>query len=348
MNFEAKEQLRHIMAPLDVFRSDPKTTDIMINQPDEVFVRQNGQYFRHTVDLSYDDCLDMAILAGSINRQNVDHTTPIVNTELPDGERFHAVIPPCVPTGRPSIAIRVHEADVAPIEHVTQRYDLSRWNRWDRRNEVRKRETEQLLAAYDSGDIIRFFRECVRLKFTLVLTGATGAGKSTMLKTLVSLIERHERIITIENALELDIVNQPNHVRLLYSHGDQSTASVGQDELLQALLRMRPDRNLVGELRDPEATYTFISELTTGHPGSATTIHGSTAAQAALRLFTLFKASAEGKTYEPAVVKDQLANAIDVIVPFRESDGQYSIGEVWLKAEAERRNTTLHELFEAV
>jgi type IV secretion system protein VirB11 len=193
---------------------------------------------------------------------------------------------------------------------------------------------------------VRFLQEVVRLKFSPILCGHTGSGKTTMLKTIVSAIDPNERIITIENALELDIVNQPNHVRLLYSHGSQGVARVTQKDLLEAYLRMRPDRGCVGELRDPEAAYTYVSECMTGHPGSPSTIHGRDASQAATRLFNLFRASEAGQSYSDDMIIAQLGLAVDVIIPFRERDGQYAIGEVWLAPDAERRGTSFRELLE--
>jgi len=342
----AVEQLNDIIQPLQSWMDDKAVTDIMVNRPHEAFIRRNGQYERHPVALDYDDCVDIAILAGSLNKQNVNSMLPLVGTELPNGERLQAVIPPCVPQGTAAISLRIHEAKVAPVESVPKRYDTSRWNRWEHRHEARKADYKCLLDAYDSGDIVLFMREVVRLKFTPVLGGHTGAGKSTYLKTLVSLIDPMERIITIENALELDIINQLNYVRFLYSHGEQSTTKVGQHELLQALLRMRPDRTFVGELRDPDATYVFFDDMTTGHRGSATTVHGADAPQVALRLFTQFKASKEGQNYRDEMVINQLASAIDVIIPFQEVGGTYQIGEVWISCDAERREKSFHELLE--
>ena len=155
------------------------------------------------------------------------------------------------------------------------------------------------------------------MRCTMLLTGATGSGKTTMLKTLVSIIAPGERLITIENAPELTIT-QPNHVRLLYSHGGQGTAKVTQKDLLEAYLRMRPDRGFVGELRDPEAAYVFVHEVGTGHPGSSTTIHGKDAGQAFRRLFNLIKAARPGATTTMTTIVSLLDGAIDVIIPFQE------------------------------
>jgi type IV secretion system protein VirB11 len=343
---EASRQLRHILAPLDPWRRDPSVDEIAINKPGEVFVRSGGRFVRHDVDLDYDDLYDIAVLAGALNQQNVGEVHPIVGADLPDGERINAVLPPCVPPGTVSLTLRVHSPTVAPLVAATKRYRLDKWNRWDQRKEAQRADNAKLLEAYDTGDVVAFLEEVVRLKFSPILCGHTGSGKTTMLKTIISAMDPNDRIITIENALEVDIVNQPNHVRLLYSHGQQSVAKVTQKDLLEAYLRMRPDRGCVGELRDPEAAYTYVSECMTGHPGSPSTIHGRNASQAAIRLYNLFKASPEGRSYDKDEVAAQLGMVVDVIIPFREADGLYEIGEVWCAADAERRGKTFRELLE--
>jgi type IV secretion system protein VirB11 len=343
---EAAQALRHMLTPLDQWRLDPAVDELAINKPNEVFVRSGGRFVRYDVALDYDDCYDIAVLAGALNQQNVSEANPLLAADLPDGERLQVVLPPCVPQGTVSLTIRVHSSRVSPLKDATKRYNLDHWNRWERRKETKRADCASLLIAYDSGDIVRFFEEVVRLKFSPILCGHTGSGKTTMLKTIVSVIEPNERIITIENALELDIVNQPNHVRLLYSHGTQGVAQVTQKDLLEAYLRMRPDRGCVGELRDPEAAYTYVSECMTGHPGSPSTIHGQDASQAAARLFNLFRASESGKSYSDDMIIAQLGLAVDVIVPFREKDGRYEIREVWLAPDAERRGKDFRELLE--
>ena len=341
----AARQLRYLMVELDRWRLDPAVNDIAINRPDEVFVRSNGVWTQHAIKMDFDHCYDIAVLAGALNGQNVSESMPLLGADLPDGERLQAVLPPCVPPGTVSLTMRVHGSAVAPLEQATRRYNTTRWNKWEGREEIRSVIYSGLLDAYNSGDIVACFQEIVRLKLGMVLCGGTGAGKSTFLKTLVSVISPLERIITIENALEVDIVNQANHVRLLYSHGSQSTADVTQEQLLQAYLRMRPDRGCVGELRDPAAAFTYVSECLTGHPGSPSTIHGRDAPQAVVRLSNLFKASTAGGSFSHEMIKMQLGMAVDVIVPFNEAGGEYSINEIWLAPEAARRGRDIRELF---
>lgn len=144
------------------------------------------------------------------------------------------------------------------------------------------------------------------------------------------------------------MVPQPNHVRLLYSKGAQSGARVTAEALLEASLRMRPDRVLVQELRDSEAAWTYLTEVVSGHPGSITTIHGRDAAQAFKKLFSLVKGSAKGGQWDDRTLTDLLATAVDLIVPFENRASTYEIGEVWFAADAARRQETATNLLRDV
>lgn len=336
--------LAALLAPLDQFAHEG-VEEICINRPGECFVRRDGRFESHAIPLDFDELYDIAVLAAAHGNQDVGPERPLLAVDLPDGSRLQAVIPPCVPDGTVSLTIRRHGSTIARLESLPRRYHTNRWNQWGKRHEARRQRNVRLLALYDAGDLIGFLAEAVRTRCTMLLTGATGSGKTTMLKTLLSIIDPGERLITIENAPELTIM-QPNHVRLLYSHGGQGTAKVTQKDLLEAYLRMRPDRGFVGELRDPEAAYTFVHEVGTGHPGSATTIHGNDAGQAFRRLFNLVKGSEAGRGYDDDTIIALLDGAIDIIVPFRERSGKFAVGEVWLRPDAERRGKSVAELME--
>lgn len=161
----------------------------------------------------------------------------------------------------------------------------------------------------------------------------------------IGAIDPNERLVTIEDTLEL-VIPQPNHVRLLYSKDDIGLSHVTAEGLLQASLRMRPDRVLVQELRD-EAAGTYINEVVSGHPGSITSIHGKDAPQAFKKLFSLVKGSPHFQSWDDATLIELLATAVDVIIPFENKGSSYTIGEVWLAADAERRGSTASDLLRA-
>ena len=332
--------IRYLFLAIERWLSDPATEEVALNRPGEAWVRQSGRFGRHEVPLDLKILEEIAILAGSLRQQEVGPTSPLCSTELPGGERLQICMPPAVPHGTVSLTIRKPGATVAPISEVGSRYRIEGWNCWKRRREGRN--LNELLSLFDSGDIEAFLAAAVRARLTILLCGATGSGKTTMSKTLISAIDTDERIITIEDTLELQVL-QPNHVRLLYSKDNLSAAKVDAEALLQASLRMRPARVLLQELRD-EAAWTYVNEVVSGHPGSITTIHGRDPSQAFKRLFALVKGSARGAQWDDRTLCDLLASAVDLIIPFENSGTTYRIGEVWFAADATRRGETAADL----
>jgi type IV secretion system protein VirB11 len=342
---EAAAQLNFLMRPLAKWLNDPATEELCINQPGELFVRQRGQFRRETVPLDYFDLEDIATLAGALRKQDVGPRNPLCATELPGGERLQICMPPSVPAGTMSMTIRKPGSSVSPLASVTGRYQTGRWNKWEGRKETVMRDYGELLALYDAGDLHAFLEKAVQAKLTILLCGATGSGKTTMSKTLIGAIPPEERLITIEDTLEL-VIPQPNHVRLLYSKDNIGLSRVTAESLLQASLRMKPDRILLQELRD-DAAWTYINEVVAGHPGSITTIHGSNPEQAFKRLFALVKGSPQGGQWDDQTLMSFLASAVDLIVPFHNEGAFYEIREVWFAADAKRRGETASNLLMA-
>jgi type IV secretion system protein VirB11 len=342
----AAVQLDFALMPIATALADPRTEELCVNRPGEFFLRQGGAFARHVAPaLDFDRLEGVAILAGALRGQRVGAEHPLLATELPAGHRLQVVLPPAVPPGTLSLTFRRPSDAVAPLAEVTGRYDVSRWNRWERRRQQRQADAAALLALYDAGAIEAFLRGLVLARCNVLLCGATGAGKTFMGKSLTSEIPQHERILTIEDALEL-VVPQPNCVRLLYSKGGLAEGGITADTLLQATLRMRPDRVLLQELRD-EAAWVYLNEVMTGHPGSLTTIHGADAPQAMRRLFNLVKGTPQGAAYGDATLTDMLATAVDAIVPLRNEAGTYAIREVWFAEDAARRGETVADLLRA-
>ncbi|MDE8347809.1 MAG: P-type DNA transfer ATPase VirB11 [Acidocella sp.] len=339
---EAALQLNFLMKPLAPWLDDPATEELCINRPGELFVRQRGVFRAESVSFEYFDLEDIATLAGALRKQDVGPRNPLCATELPGGERLQICMPPAVPTGTLSMTIRKPGNTVSPLAAVTNRYQAHRWNQWEQRREAMLRDYGELLALYDAGDLHPFLEKCVTSRLTILLCGATGSGKTTMSKTLIGAIPMSERLITIEDTLEL-VIPQPNHVRLLYSKDNIGLSRVTAELLLQASLRMKPDRILLQELRD-DAAWTYINEVVSGHPGSITTIHGRNPEQAFKRLFALVKGSPQGGQWDDRTLMDFLSSAVDVIIPFHNEGALYEIGEVWFAPDAVRRGETAANL----
>ncbi|WP_322885766.1 P-type DNA transfer ATPase VirB11 (plasmid) [Sinorhizobium medicae] len=344
MQTEADPQLRLLLKPVLEWLEDPRTEEVAINRPGEAFVRQAGAFTKHPLSLTYDDLEDIAILAGALRKQDVGPRSPLCATELPGRERLQICLPPAVQSGTVSLTIRRPSSRVSELKEVSSRYDASRWNQWRFRQERQTQQDMQILEHYARGNLEEFLQACVTGRLTMLLCGHTGSGKTTMSKTLINAIPPQERLITIEDTLEL-VIPHENHVRLLYSKDGAGVGGVTAEQLLQASLRMRPDRILLGEMRD-DAAWAYLSEVVSGHPGSISTIHGADAVQGFKKLFSLVKSSPQGAAIEDRTLIDMLSAAIDVIVPFRTYGDVYEVGEIWLAADARRRGETVAGLLD--
>ena len=342
----AAAQLDFALAPVAGALADPRTEELCVNRPGEFWLRQGGRFERHAAPkLDFDMLEGVAILAGALRNQNVGAEHPLCSTDLPSGHRLQVVLPPAVPPGTVSLTFRRPSDTVSALSDLAGRYDTSRWNRWDKRREQRQADSAGLLELFDAGDAVAFFGSLVRARRNILFCGATGGGKTTLSKTLTSEIPRNERILTIEDTLEL-VVPHGNCVRLLYSKGGLTLGGVTADALLQATLRMRPDRVLLQELRD-DAAWVYLNAVMTGHPGSLTTIHGADAPQAMRRLFNLVKGTPQGATYGDDTLAAMIGSAVDAIVPLHNDAGTYSIREVWFADDAARRGEVAADLLRA-
>jgi type IV secretion system protein VirB11 len=191
----------------------------------------------------------------------------------------------------------------------------------------------ELSDLHRARDWSRFFPLAVRAKKTIIATGDTGSGKTTFAKALIQAIPRDERLITIEDTAEFIGLPHRNLVSLFYSKGDQGQAHVRSEDLIEAALRMRPDRVLMQELRDG-AAFTFIRSIAAGHPGSITTCHAGSASGAFDALRLMVKQHSAGKHLADADVRTLLRQLVDVVVHCEKREGQFRISEVFFDPSA--------------
>jgi type IV secretion system protein VirB11 len=338
----AAELLDVVLEPMAADLADPLVEDVTVNRVGEFWSRRAGAWVRRDApSLDYPTLEGIGILAGSLRQQDVGRTAPLCGGELHTGHRFQVVLPPAVPTGTVSLTFRRPSDAVSPLASIPDRYDTRRWNQWAARGETRRHDSAELLALYDSGDVVAFLRGIVRTRRTPLLAGPTGSGKTFMSKSLLSEVDPAMRIVTIEDALEM-VVRQPNQTRLLFAAGGDGAVTPG--DCLHAALRMRPDMIPLQELREPSSAWIFLNEVASGHPGSPTTIHGETAAQAVRRLFALLKGGTEGASISDDVLLGMIGAAIDVIVPIGTDGASRHLKEVWFADEAHRRGETVADL----
>ena len=304
--------------PIQTLLDDEDVTEIMVNGPKKIFIEKNGQLTKSNVAFDDDDhvlrIIDRIILPLG---RRVDSDSPTVDARLPDGSRVNAVVRPVAVDG-PSITIRKFRKDKLKAEDLINYGSL----------------TKQMADFLDA---------CVKARFNIVISGGTGSGKTTLLNVMSGFIPENERIITIEDAAELQL--QQEHVMRMETKAANADGlhAVTIRELVKNSLRMRPDRIVVGEVRGGEAL-DMLQAMNTGHDGSLTTVHANTPRDALSRMETLVLMA--GMDLPLKVVRQQISSAVDVIVQqTRLKDGQRKVTAVTEVAGMEGDIIVLSDIF---
>jgi pilus assembly protein CpaF len=280
--FEAS--LAYFLEPIARFLEDEAVTEIMVNGPDRIFVERRGKLEQVSARFEDEDALISAIhnLTQYVGR-DISPDQPILDARLPTGARVHAVIPPASRTG-PCLTIRKFRPDVISLADVLRLGTLS-------------------------AEAREFLEICIRLRKNIIVAGASGAGKTSLLGALAEAIPADERILIIEDTTELRL-KQP-HIVQLESRSASGGEGVTLRQLFVAALRMRPDRILVGEVRGGEAL-DMLQAMLSGHSGGLSTVHAATPRDALVRLETLsLMSDIELPVY---VARAQVASAVHLVV----------------------------------
>jgi len=289
------------LGPVQPFLEDPQVSEIMINGAKRVYVEKQGIIYKTEVSFANDQqVLNLIERVVRPLGRRIDADHPAVDARLPDGSRFNAVIP-LVAIDGPSVTIRKFSRERLTVEKLI--------------------EFGSLTVA-----VAEFLQACVVARLNIVISGGTGSGKTTLLNILSGYIPERERIVTIEDAAELQL-HQEHVVRLETKPPDlEGKGEVRIRDLVRNALRMRPDRIVVGECRGGEAL-DMLQAMNTGHDGSLTTIHANTPRDALSRLETL--ALMAGMDLPLRIVREQIASAVDLIIQVsRLRDGSRKVTQV--------------------
>ena len=306
------------LGPLEPLLRDPGISDILVNTHKHVFVERNGVLERVEATFQDDRHLMRVIdrIVSSIGRR-VDESSPMVDARLLDGSRVNAIIPPLAVDG-PLLSIRRFPAERLKADDLVGLRALTR-------------------------PMLDFLSHCVRARLNCLISGGTGAGKTTLLNVLSSYISERERIVTIEDAAELQLHQE--HVARLETRPPnvEGKGAIRQRQLVVNALRMRPDRIVIGEVRGEEAL-DMLQAMNTGHDGSLTTVHANTPRDALSRIETMI---AMGATNLPErAMRQQIASAIQLVVQqTRLSDGTRKVTSIAEITGMEGDVITMQEIF---
>ena len=301
------------------YMSSAEVTEICINRPGELYLETtSGWRYVQVPTLTFERARQFctAVVNESNTGQRITDTDPMVSLTFPTGQRAQFVIPPACDPGKVSITIRLPAKQSRTLQQYEEQGFFAQILEQITSVSEHDQELLELKKARDYGG---FFRKAVAYRKNIVVSGATGSGKTTFMKSLVDHIPADERLITIEDAREL-FIPQPNVVHLLYSKGGQSAANITAKSCMEACLRMKPDRIILAELRGDESFY-FIRNCASGHPGSITSCHSGSTMQTWDQLSLMVKASNEGSGLEFATIKRLLMMTIDIVVHIKAHAG---------------------------
>ena len=315
------EELAHDMVgygPLEPLLQDDSISDIMVNGPDRVFIEVRGRV--HLTDVRFRSAAQLNAIAqkmaATVGRR-VDESSPLVDCRLLDGSRVNVVFPPLAIDGA-CISIRKFAK--------------------------RKADLRQLAAGGSmSPAVARVLEIAARCRLNVVISGGTGSGKTTMMNAMSQMIDHGERVVTIEDAAELQL-QQPHVVRLETRPPNlEGRGEINQRDLVKNALRMRPDRIIVGEVRGAEA-FDMLQAMNTGHDGSYCTVHANTTRDALIRIENMVQM---GQTSLPSrAIRTQIASAVDIIVQVqRMRDGGRRVSQVSEVCGLEGEVITMNEVF---
>src|SRR6516164_3737615 len=272
--------------PLEVLLKDPTISDILINGPGKIYVERRGKMEKTDVKFRDNEHLLQIIdrIVSKVGRR-VDETSPMVDARLPDGSRVNAIIQPLALDG-PTMSIRRFGSNPLKLE------DLLNFKAF-------------------TPEIAMLMEACIKARLNIIISGGTGSGKTTLLNTLSSFIPHDERIVTIEDAAELQL--QQDHVVRLETRPPniEGKGAIHTRDLVRNALRMRPERIIIGECRGAEAL-DMLQAMNTGHAGSMTTLHANTPRDAQARLETMIMMA--GMELPMKAMRQQISSAVDIII----------------------------------
>lgn len=320
--------LENLLAPLREFLEQPDISEISINRAGELWLEQQGEMIFHEMpQLTLRHLKDLAQLVATYTEQTINEEHPLLAAFLPQGYRIQIVYPPAVKDDTVGISIRKPSLLDRDLDWHDANGALSTDHQQTHR-EIELLTQQTMQKSHASGNYKDFLQLAVKQRCNILISGGTSTGKTTFLNTLLKQVPNHERIITIEDVPEIRLT-QPNVLSLFASRNQQGRSKIDMQDLVEASLRLRPDRIIIGELRGAEA-FSFLRAVNTGHPGSIATLHADTPKLAFEQLILMVMQKNLGLTREQIEV--YILSIIDVVVQLKKgAAGNRYVSEIYYR-----------------
>jgi type IV secretion system protein VirB11 len=315
------------LLPLKQLLDRDGVNEISINRPYEAWIECKGDMTREELpSFDIEHLKSLGRLVAQATEQRLSEEEPLLSATLPNGFRIQIVFPPACEHTSVVMSIRKPSSLKWSLE------DYDKMGMFDSASvgEVADKNDLILAKLLQLNRIKDFLKRAVLYKKNIIISGGTSTGKTTFTNAMIRAIPHHERLITVEDAREIDLTSHDNRVHLIASKGGQGRSKVSTQELIEACLRLRPERIIVGELRGSEA-FSFLRAINTGHPGSISTLHADTPKMALEQLKMMVMQAGLGMT--PSEITSYIKNVVDIVVQLKRGDkGKRYISEVYFKA----------------
>jgi type IV secretion system protein VirB11 len=324
--------LETFLLPFHAIFAEEGVSEISVNKPGEVWIENRGEMRMETVpELDFEHLKNLGKLVAQSTEQMVSEEYPLLSATLPNGYRIQVVFPPAAGIGGVALSIRKG----TQVKLTLEDYDKSGAFSQTSTGEVVNPADKILLEYLKKKKIKEFLSTAVKAKKNIIISGGTSTGKTTFTNAALLEIPKDERLITCEDAREVHLPDHPNKVHLLASKGGQGRANVTTQDLIEACLRLRPSRIIVGEIRGKEA-FSFLRAINTGHPGSISTVHADSPIMAIEQLKMMVMQAGLGMP--PEEVRSYITSVVDVVVQLKRAEkGIRYVSEIYFKSDPNRK-----------
>jgi type IV secretion system protein VirB11 len=315
------------LGPLAGLFAEEDIQEISINRPGEAWIEKRGDMYKQDIpEFTLEHMRGLAQLIAQSTGQLISEERPLLGATLPGGYRIQVVFPPAAEGNNVAMSIRKQSTLSLNLDDYEK---MGAFSETRTGADVDNPINAELMELYEQGRVKEFIARAVTGKKNIIISGGTSTGKTTFMNAALRALPADERIITVEDAREVQIDHIDNRVHLLASKGGQGKAHVTTQDLIEACLRLRPDRIIVGELRGAEA-FSYLRAVNTGHPGSIATLHADSPKLAIEQLILMIMQADLGITREQ--IKDYVEMVVEVIIQLkRGTKGRRYVSEIYFK-----------------